>query len=506
MGRRFALFESVGILYSSRATNNLHGFETRQIHAISPDSITCLDFDCFRMRRAAKYPQHLAKYVAARLPQGAPNAPSEQILTALFETLYFASLKTDEGRPCRFIVNYLDPADPNVAPQTNGGGDQWTCVPFDQPLPCDIRTLVKLSEAIDPTASSLAVYSDGNGHLFIWGIVDQELRYADYAALDSATIPDRPGLFQAVINGVGNISVYNNYSLICSLEHNALVEQYHNVVWSGPIHDMLASQIWATFEQLAGRKLSAAMADHPELKAELLTRWMNAVCRILLNIQKYRHGGGLLVVPDSAPMGTNVKYKLRYDRLPRSLVAMAQYQVSRLRLSRKVAEHCRDLQLDNVPCRLHLDLVDQRKKLEAHKNAVLGCVRFIAGLSRVDGFIMLDRSLVVNGFGVELRADSPLNEVLLAGDAQAQRRLMQTANLEEYGTRHRAMMRYCYETSGALGFVVSQDGDIRAMTRIGEHLVLWDNINVQLAFKVEHLIPTPHFPSIPAAQPVEEAA
>jgi hypothetical protein len=31
--------------------------------------------------------------------------------------------------------------------------------------------------------------------------------------------------------------------------------------------------------------------------------------------------------------------------------------------------------------------------------------------------------------------------------------------------------------------VVSQDGDIRAMTRIGERLILWENIDVQLAYR-----------------------
>jgi hypothetical protein len=45
------------------------------------------------------------------------------------------------------------------------------------------------------------------------------------------------------------------------------------------------------------------------------------------------------------------------------------------------------------------------------------------------------------------------------------------------------MMRYCYDKPGSLGLVVSQDGDIRAMTRIEDMLVLWENIDVQLAYR-----------------------
>lgn len=129
---------------------------------------------------------------------------------------------------------------------------------------------------------------------------------------------------------------------------------------------------------------------------------------------------------------------------------------------------------------------DFQKKLEAHKNEALGCVRFIASLSKVDRFVMLDRSLTVHGFGVELRSASELTDISVAGDSQATTSLLRPASLSQFGTRHRAMMRYCYENEGALGFVISQDGDIRATTKVGEHLVLWENINVQLAFKTEN--------------------
>ncbi len=67
---------------------------------------------------------------------------------------------------------------------------------------------------------------------------------------------------------------------------------------------------------------------------------------------------------------------------------------------------------------------------------------------------------------------------------------MRARSLQEFGTRHRAMMRYCFEFPETLGFVISQDSDIRAMRRIGGRLVLWENINVQLAFKVASQLTT----------------
>lgn len=433
------------------------------------------------MKYTARYPRHLARHVAAHMASAGVPCPPEQVVRALLETLYFTSLKTDEGRPCRLTVNYVDPSGGPPAETHGSSTDRWTCVPFERPLPFDVRTLAKLAEAVDPSVSSIAVFSDQNGRLYIWGLVDQELRYADYASLDSVAVPKRPGLFQIAVTGVGNISVYRDYSLIGSLEQNTLVPAYHDVLWSGPVHEMLKSQLHGAFGNYCRSDSLSPGCEATEWQ----TRWLNAVCRILLNIQRYRHGGGLLITPATSPPAANVKYRLRYDRLPKALARLVQHQARRDRMQAELAVRCRGRSGDKAPCRLHEDLVAHRRQLEDRKDEVLGCVRFIASLSQVDGFVMLDRSLVVHGFGVELRADSRLNEVWLAGDAHAQARWMRTTPLEEFGTRHRAMMRYCFEMPGTLGFVVSQDGDVRAVTRIRDKLVFWENVNVQLAFRVE---------------------
>ena len=446
------------------------------------------------MQRAAKYPQHLAKYVAARLRCGGEPCPTESVLQRLFETMYFASLRTDEGRPCRVHVNYIDS---QQASEASGSlsGSPWISVRFDRPFPFEVHTLTKLAEAADPSVSSLAVYANADNKLYVWGMIDQELRYSEYAALDWPTSPHRPGLFQVAIHGVGSIAVYKDYSLICSLEQNTLVQQYHDVLWYGPIHTMLRSHVLDGWERRVEMPDGTEQDADAPIADELLTRWLNSLCRILLHIQQYRHGGGLLIVPRTTGQDVNVKYRLRYDRLPRALASL----VSRHQRAHGLLSKIDGLYLDPrgvLPCRLHEDLIGERKRVESHRRELLGCIRFIASLSRVDGFVMLDRDLIVHGFGVELRSDSPVNKVFLAGDSHANPRLMRTASLEEFGTRHRAMMRHCYEKTGSIGFVVSQDGEVRAMTRIGDRLIMWENINVQLAFRAENRMAPPHFLSL----------
>ncbi len=434
--------------------------------------------------RNGRYPSHLAKLVAQRLLAKNLVPPADDVLLRLFETLYFASLRTEEGRPCRCTINFLDPDapaihEPSIPPHAN----HWTTVPFDRSLPFDVRTLTKLAEAVDPSTASLAVYSDGD-QLFIWGLVDQELRYADFVASDNTTIPERAGLFQATITGVGNLCVYDNYALLASLEQNMLVDEYHDVLWDGPVHEVLKQNLQAALADHPTARI--AMPDIAPLEKELLVRWNNAVCRVLMNIQQYRHGGGLLIVPSFPANDLDIKYSLTYDRMPQALFGLVQHQLLKRQSTETIAKHCKNQQGDMLPCDFHFDAVAYQKKLDEHRAEALGCVRFISSLSRVDGFVVADKRLVVHGFGVELRPDSELTDIFIAGDSLATPKLLRKGSLSQFGTRHRAMMRYCNEHPASLGFVVSQDGDIRATMRDGDRLILWENINVQLAFRSEN--------------------
>jgi hypothetical protein len=229
-----------------------------------------------------------------------------------------------------------------------------------------------------------------------------------------------------------------------------------------------------------GSKTPAHIAQ-ADLESELLMRWLNAISRTLMNIQHYRHGGGLLITPQTTLDGLNVKYKIRYDRLLKSLRGMVERQLSASR-DRPAQPPAQD-PAQNVFSYAPAAVSALDRELGEHKNEVLGAVRFIASLSCVDGFVLLDRRMVVHGFGVEVRTDNLLSDVYVARDSHANSKLLRQSELTQYGTRHRAMARYCYDKPGSLGFVVSQDGDIRAMTRIADMLVLWENIDVQLALR-----------------------
>jgi len=101
-------------------------------------------------------------------------------------------------------------------------------------------------------------------------------------------------------------------------------------------------------------------------------------------------------------------------------------------------------------------------------------------LTRVDGLLLFNPKLELQGFGVEITVSDEPGSVFLAGNRSATARKLTRIEYNHYGTRHRSMMRYCSRIIGSVGFVVSQDGDVRAMTQVRGELVMWENIKLQL--------------------------
>jgi len=437
------------------------------------------------VEKTTQYPFDLARLVAVHVEKSLGRALDEGVLVRLFEVLYFASLRTDEGRQTLCTVNFVDAADPAGGQPPQTIANRWDAFPFASPLPLDIRTVTKLARAADPEVASLNVFADAAGELYIWGMVDQEPRQGDQLVLSGGSDVHRPGLFQATINGSGSICVCRNGTLVGSLAQDVLVEAHYDVLWSGPVHALLADHLRRHVSGAYPQLAAECGSPHPAwLERELLLRWLNSLSRILVNIQQYRHGGGLVIVPRPDFDHSNVKYRIHYDRLCSAVVGLVRTHLRRTQSMRALMEAAKG----ETPANLYATLSalrDLHIDVEQRKEEVLGSLRWIAALSCVDGVVLLDTRLSVHGFGVELRADSNLAEVYMAGDAEAKTSRLRRVEITQFGTRHRAMMRYCFERLGSLGFAISQDGGIQAMMRIGDQLIAWENINVALALNAE---------------------
>lgn len=102
---------------------------------------------------------------------------------------------------------------------------------------------------------------------------------------------------------------------------------------------------------------------------------------------------------------------------------------------------------------------------------------FLATLTAVDGAVVLTDRFRLLGFGAEVIAQSPtLTTVTAAYDNTAQN--TSVVPIDAYGTRHRSSFRFCSSLEDSVAFVVSQDGGVKAVKRVGGNVFLWPDVDV----------------------------
>lgn len=423
-----------------------------------------------------KTPQNLAESVCAELRKRHAMVVEEKVIVDLFETAYYASLRTEEDEPVSFHLVFLDPAQPDPRPPRNPVKDRWSYIPFAEAIEFTISNVVKISKSTDLRTSSFVIWPDRHGTLFIWGLVDQQNRFHKFLNRSADIEVERPGLFQASVEGIGVIVVYMRYEKVAELRINELIRNSIDLFREGPIRDLLAPGIEGHLDGIRRNlpdDVYEAMGDLDEIHTE---QWLSMLCRILLRVQKIKNGGALLITPGLDTPDLNVKYRIDYRRLQSSLGGNAVMKLKSDYLEHHLLE-LGEPRSREIPSAQFLQLRRFEKELRAGKNEIDGVIWFISLLSRVDGLVLMDRDLSVRGYGVEITNSQEPANLFIAADRMAAK--LRPAIYNHFGTRHRSMMRYCYQHPGSIGFVVSQDGEVRVLTRVGENLVMWENVKLK---------------------------
>lgn len=426
-------------------------------------------------------PRDLAETVYKELSARKLPSPDQTVLSELLEVMFYASLRTEESQPIMFDIVYLDPENPGPKPPQRITYDRWQSVRLKEPIPFTIRNIVKTARASDARTSSLAVYHIDNV-LNIWGFIDQGNSYYAMVNHDAESGHTRPGIFQASVRGIGHLTVLVGFEHIADLRVDHIVPQQIDVFRSGPIKRALEPGIETFVASIRSTVAQEAYEERGHWDASLHNYWIASLSRILLRSQNFRHGGAILITPD-ALAGLNVKYEITYPRLREALERRALHGIQRTFASDEIFEAYIDEHSLDMPVDLYLDETVNADEFDDSIQEVDGAIWFISLLTRVDGLVLMNPLMEVQGFGVEITLSQPPNAVFVAEDARATRDRMRHVDYNYYGTRHRSMMRYCAHIPGSVGFVISQDGDVRVITKVGDRLVIWENIALQNYFK-----------------------
>ena len=424
-------------------------------------------------RPAADLAERLAEELE-RLGEHVPPAVLEEVL----ETLYFASLRTEEGESIRCQVAYMDPGNPDLDPPHRIVKDRWQVTPLGSPIQLTVTSLVDLAKATDPRVSSFAVYDDPESGLRIWGLVDQGNRYYDFVNFDSESGPPPPGMFLASIEAPAQVVARVPFKSIGTLRVDRLLAEATDVVFdAGPVRDALLPGIDSYIDRTRERVGAELFDDRGHWAESLKAEWIEVLCRLLLRARRYGHGGAILITPDDTAAGLNIKYLLEYPRLSTALDSRATAVINRVAAADQIHE-LMDENANEVPVDVYLNEAVSSAEEDDNWSEIDSSIWFVSLLTRIDGLVLMTPDLGVKGFGVEITTAEAPTSIRRARDPLASS--TQPLPYSQYGTRHRSMMRYCWAVPGSVGFVVSQDGDVRVLTRHADDLLVWENPFLQM--------------------------
>ena len=383
----------------------------------------------------------MARVVRTKLRNRRLSAPPIKVLDTLFETMYFASLRTEEAESIRFYIVYIDPQEPDPDPPERVVRDRWSIIRFAAVIEVTIANVVKLAKATDPRTSAFAVFSNDQEDLFIWGLVDQANRYYDFINHESPSGSDRPGLFQSSILGIGHLAAYIRYERIAELKTGTLIGNTIDVFRGGPVLDTLFPSIETFKSQVRTQIPNDMYFARPHWNDSLRNDWIKSLCRLLLRIQGHRHGGAILITPGEVAGKLDVKYQIMYDRLTTALIQQATSRIEETFATDEIHEVYLEEEYEEMPVDLYLDAAVPQFEVEESNGEIDGTIWFISLLSRVDGLVLMDTNLKVQGFGVEIIVKEEPAELYLATDVNASPEKLRRLDYRHFGTRHRSMMR-----------------------------------------------------------------
>lgn len=407
-----------------------------------------------------------------------PALPDDERLSHFIEVAYHASFEREEQRPLRFAMVLIEPTDPGLTAKQA----QWIAAPFQREISLTVSELRRLAPATDPRHTSLAVHAaPGSGKLAIWGLVHAGTSWHDfirYKTWRSESIP--PNALILRIAGPGVLHAERLIWPLCHLAGGELSVPTRRVLERGPVGEffkLTAMEYTAEVRRKAEGELTSR--DFNSMRTgDTPNRYLRFIERTLSFALDQGHGGAFLFVPEGLGLGdptvterVRVKYPLELEGCWPRIVDEAVTALRHKGLDARVRERT------EVALVEYEETARMAEAAEVAARAALDAARFLGGLTSVDGAVLLTRRFRVLGFGAEVTAAAPgLSGLLNARDADGKDTVRRP--LEEYGMRHRSVARFCASLDDSVGFVISQDGGVKAVRKVGPDVVVWPSMSI----------------------------
>ncbi|MFN8390748.1 MAG: hypothetical protein U0136_10695 [Bdellovibrionota bacterium] len=419
------------------------------------------------------YPAELAQFVSGHWPRArAPEAELSEcgtrpeLLQSLISVCFQASLLREEARPVTFRAIFCRP---ECFRDNDGAVTGFHLLRFEEGRDFTPGELRALSQAANFYRSLIGVEVRPDGTPRIWGVVHSGPRWLREAYGGRRTSMPLPPSVVVCVNGPGYIEVCRGSTLVGQLRDGLVYDESMNVFESRWLAEQYAAErnsLIAVHNESEDGKNGARL--DPGLPRKLGQQFFK---RIIAAVQGSHHGGTIITVPEEMKAGlccanpyVNIKYRFAESG------ARARYRALMLEIMRIVATEQSAHTTVGWPeyeksGNQNLFLLDE---------ALFEMSYLIAGLTAVDGAVIMTKRFELLGFGAEITCqDIDVPEVAKALDIEAESVLLEHS--DAVGTRHRSAYRFTKAVAGSIAVVISQDGDVRLVRNRDGQVTYWNH-------------------------------
>jgi hypothetical protein len=420
------------------------------------------------------FPQAIAQLIFDRwgevsfAPGYQPSArPPLAVLTTLLNNCFFASLKREEGRAVQFdLALCLPSALPDPAFRYSEFTKIFNLIRFEK-RNLSVNELVRLAPACNPAKTVvLSGYDGTTDEVYLWGIAD----------LGWQPCTDLADLRVRVISP-GEINVSLHGRLLGSYKDGRILQPERALINTGLIYAFFKDTSLGLCREVkaaTGRERN----DEPDHERDYRAMpYLFALQEIIDRMQRLKHGGCILVVPEDASEGNlpnvAVKYRCRdqtvWNCLRGKLILHDRFFAA---LEESRAGKCNAEEVES--------LQSQRQDVE---NGLRDSLDVLARLTAVDGAVVMTRKFELLGFGAVIQLPQAAEYKVSRCEDRGATELREI-EIESYGTRHRSAFEFCYRCNPSVAIVVSQDGGVKMVRRVGDSVYFWKNLPFDLSAEI----------------------
>ncbi len=380
--------------------------------------------------------------------------PEDRTLQKLLETCYHASFRTSEQRVVQCVVAYASIADiPEGA------------LRLSRPVVLTDSELVRLSPVTQHRQTVIGC-EQMDGWLRIWGFFDYGHAWVQHSVGDPPAVPIQladfpPDCLTITIEGPGALTISQGRTGLVQLRDGRVIFPKEDLFQSvqNPLGRFFRQLIDDLLKFTQRRELSAS-AEESVGQRTLLNIYTTSILAILERIRLTQHGGSVVIsrTPFNEQLA-HVTYTVsEHAGLAGEIIA---YKTLDDLLREPHADSNLAAELER--CRAELELRRTSRKL-------IRAISQISLLAAIDGAVLLDDHLRIQGFGVRFPVLLPPGTTVL--DALTGREYL----CDQWGLRHQSVLSLCHKCEQAIGLIVSQDGEVKAVKADGGQLFFWDGI------------------------------